>query len=103
MYLVCQQEPFGLPSTGRWPGSGRLRSRSRLRDHGARTWERPAFTPGMEFTRGAGWQQAIRVTGPSISVEIRRSEEIVGVLAGTRLRLPAPMLHDPAVALLSAR
>jgi hypothetical protein len=60
----------------------------------------PGVTPGVEFTRGR-----VAAGDPGDGAvdlsEIRRSEEIVGVLAA-RAATPAPMLHDPAVALLSA-
>jgi hypothetical protein len=60
----------------------------------------PGVTPGVEFTRGR-----VAAGDPGDGAvdlsEIRRSEEIVGVLAA-RAATPAPMLHDPAVALLNA-
>jgi len=57
MYLACQQERFGLPSTGRLPGSGRSRSRGRLGDHGAWTWSaRPDTWWGVPSGAGAGRQ-----------------------------------------------
>ncbi len=85
-------------SIGRWPGSGRSRSRSRLRDHGARTWS-AGVTSGVEFARGR-----LAAGNPGDGAvdlsEIRRSEEIIDVLA-ERVAMPARM-HDPAVTLLSA-
>lgn len=60
----------------------------------------PGVTPGVEFTRGR-----VAAGDPGDGAvdlsEIRRSEEIVGVLAA-RAPTPAPMPHDPAVALLRA-
>ena len=60
----------------------------------------PGVTPGVEFTRGR-----VAAGDPGDGAvdlsEIRRSEEIVGVLAA-RAATPTPMLHDPVVALLSA-
>jgi hypothetical protein len=60
----------------------------------------PGVTPGVKFTRGR-----VAAGDPGDGAvdlsEIRRSEEIVGVLAA-RAATPAAMLHDPAVALLSA-
>lgn len=60
----------------------------------------PGVTPGVKFTRGR-----VAAGDPGDGAvdlsEIRRSEEIVGVLAA-RAAAPAAMLHDPAVALLSA-
>jgi hypothetical protein len=60
----------------------------------------PGLTPGGEFPRGQ-----VSAGNPGDGAvdlsEIRRSEEIVGVLAA-RAATPAPILHDPAVVLLSA-
>jgi hypothetical protein len=60
----------------------------------------PGVTPGAEFTRGR-----VAAGNPGDGAvdlgEIRRSEEVIGVLAA-RAATPAPMLRDPAVALLSA-
>jgi hypothetical protein len=60
----------------------------------------PGLTAGGEFPRGR-----VPAGDPGDGAvdlsEIRRSEEIVGVLAA-RAAAPAPMLRDPAVVLLSA-
>ena len=60
----------------------------------------PGVTPGLEFTRRRG-----AAGGPgSVAVdlsEIRRSEEAINVLAARGASEPG-MLHDPALALLSA-
>jgi hypothetical protein len=60
----------------------------------------PGMAPGMEFTRGR-----VAAGGPGSGAvdlgEIRRSDEIIGVLAARAAPGP-PMLRDPAASLLSA-
>jgi hypothetical protein len=60
----------------------------------------PGMTPGVEFTRGrvAAGKPGDRAFDLG---EIRRSEEIIGVLAA-RGATPGSLLRDPAVAVLSA-
>jgi hypothetical protein len=58
------------------------------------------MTPGVEFTRGR--VAAGRPGDGAVDLgEIRRSDEIIGVLAA-RAATPRPLLRDPAVAALCA-